>query len=126
VSSPSGERVEIAPMATEQRSFARKLRRQQTSFEDQLWQQLRGRRLGYKFRRQVPLGRYVADFICFDAKLVVELDGRQHEEQRIYDAARTAEIEAQGLVVLRFGNEQVRDELESVLACIRRALARPW
>jgi very-short-patch-repair endonuclease len=58
-----------------------------------LWQQLRGRRLlGFKFRRQVPLGGYVVDFLCLDAKLIVEIDGRQHGWQAAYDAERTKQL----------------------------------
>jgi very-short-patch-repair endonuclease len=109
-------------VTTEQRTFARKLRRQQTSFEDLLWQQLRGRRLGYKFRRQVPLGPYILDFLCFEAKLVVEIDGRQHGDRPRYDAVRTAELERQNLRVVRFSNDQVRDDLAGVLAALRQAL----
>ena len=94
-------RATFGAMTTADRTFARSLRRRQTSAEDLLWQQVRGRRIGHKFRRQVPVGCYVVDFFCFDAKLVVEIDGTQHEAEAIYDARRTAELEAQGLVVLR-------------------------
>ena len=109
-------------MTTSQRDFARTLRRRQTSAEDLLWQQLRGRRLGLKFRRQVPIAGYIVDFFCFDAKLVIELDGRQHAIEAEYDARRTAELEAHGVTILRFRNEAVRDDLGGVLARIQQAV----
>ena len=91
-------------------SLARQLRGSQTSAEDALWACLRNRRLvDAKFRRQHPMGRYVADFYCHEAHLVIELDGSAHNEeaQREYDAARQEIIEQQGITVLRFENDQV-------------------
>ncbi|NGM50780.1 DUF559 domain-containing protein [Caulobacter sp. 602-2] len=111
-------------------AMARRLRRDQTDAERLLWSALRGRRLeGFKFRRQVPIDRYVADFACLDARLVVELDGGQHAEDvgRAYDAARTEVLEACGFFVLRFWNDAVRYELDGVvdeIASVLRA-ARP-
>ncbi|PXA89934.1 endonuclease [Caulobacter sp. D4A] len=98
-------------------AMARRLRRDQTDAERLLWSVLRGRRLdGFKFRRQVPIDRYVADFVCVEARLIVELDGGQHAEDagRAYDAARTEVLEACGYVVLRFWNDAVRYELDGV------------
>ncbi len=109
-------------MATERQDFARKLRRQSTKPEDILWGLLRGGRLdGLKFRRQVPLLSYTVDFLCFQHKLVVELDGRQHDGERDYDAARTEEIERHGFVVIRFCNETVLNDRDAVIAFIREA-----
>ena len=113
-------------MSTEPRRFARALRHNQTSAEDALWQQPRGRRLaGTKWRRQVTLGPYTADFLCVAAKLIVEVDGAQHAEAFPYDAMRTREIEAQGFTVLRFTNQEVRERLDAVLARIAEALKEP-
>ena len=108
-------------MTTVQRDFARELRKRQTSAEDALWQQLRGGRLGPRFKRQVPIGPYVVDFFCFAAKLVVEVDGAQHDVEAEYDARRTAELEAQGLAVIRVRNQDVRERLDHVLDQIRSA-----
>ena len=73
------------PVPEEKRRFARHLRREITEAEDRLWQELRGRRLdGIKFRRQVPVGRYVADFLCAEATLIVEVDGSQHAKTRSF------------------------------------------
>ncbi|MDF1665550.1 MAG: DUF559 domain-containing protein, partial [Planctomycetota bacterium] len=61
--------------------FAKKLRKEQSMVEAALWKRLRNRQLGVKFRRQQPLGPYVVDFVCFEKKLILELDGEQHEDQ---------------------------------------------
>jgi very-short-patch-repair endonuclease len=110
----------------EPRQFARQLRRAATPAEDALWQALRGRRLqGLKFKRQVPVLAYTVDFFCFDRKLVVEIDGRQHDTFAAYDTNRTAELEQQGLVVVRFRNEDVLNDLDTVLRTILAAAAGP-
>ncbi|TIP33012.1 MAG: DUF559 domain-containing protein, partial [Mesorhizobium sp.] len=71
------------PVTPAKRNFARSMRREPTEAEDRLWQELRGRRLdNIKFKRQVPMGRYVADFVCAEARLIVEIDGSQHAESR--------------------------------------------
>ena len=101
---------------------ARNLRRGQTEAEQKLWARLRGRGLdGYKFRRQVPLGRFIADFACYDARLVVELDGGQHVENGDDDAARTQWLKSRGFRVLRFWNQEIFENLDGVLAVIRQA-----
>ena len=97
---------------------ARRLRRTSTEAEKLLWQKLRARQLGgAKFRRQTPIGPYIVDFVCFEHKLVLEIDGGQHNESkgRQHDIERTAWLEAQGLRVLRFWNNQVLTSLEGVL-----------
>jgi very-short-patch-repair endonuclease len=98
---------------------ARSLRRDQTGAERRLWSVLRNRQLGgCKFRRQVAIDRYFADFACIEARLIVELDGGQHADQAAYDAERSAVLEALGWQVLRFWNHQVMRELESVMETI--------
>jgi len=109
-------------MTSEQRHFARRLRRQATEPEDILWSLLRNRRLdGLKFRRQVPLLGYTLDFVCIDRRLIVEVDGRQHGWKADYDAERTAEIERFGFTVIRFRNAEIIDDRDAVLAAIRAA-----
>jgi very-short-patch-repair endonuclease len=84
-------------------SFARHLRKNSTDVERLLWQHLRGRQLEqFRFRRQRPIGKYVVDFVCLEAKLVIELDGSQHVERLAYDDARTVFLSEQGFRVLRF------------------------
>lgn len=99
---------------------ARRLRRNQTDAEELLWSRLRNRQLcGRKFRRQVPILNYIADFISTDARLIVELDGGQHTERTMEDEVRTRELEAAGYVVLRFWNGEVWENLDGVLETIR-------
>jgi len=108
--------------------MARRLRRDQTDAERRLWSRLRGRALaGFKFRRQVPIDRFVADFACIEAKLIVELDGGQHADRIAYDEARTKVLEQAGFQVLRFWNHQVLLETEGVLEDIlaHLLLSRP-
>ncbi|MFO1173096.1 MAG: DUF559 domain-containing protein [Hyphomicrobiaceae bacterium] len=98
---------------------AKHLRRQSTEAERRLWERLRGRRLeGLKFRRQVPIGRYIADFVCHDAKLIVEVDGSQHDDVVAADAERTRALEAAGYLVVRCWNNDVMAQIEAVVAMI--------
>ena len=99
-------------------TVARELRQRQTPAEEFLWRHLRNRRLNnLKLRRQTPIENtaYVVDFLCYEARLVVEVDGSIHLSQQADDAIRQANIEAQGYHVLRFRNEQLFKELNSVL-----------
>ena len=92
-----------------------------------LWERLRGSRLkGAKFKRQVPIDRYVADFYCHASKLVVEIDGKQHGWQNPYDEERTKVLEAADVHVMRFGNQEVLDDLEDVLRRIAAELRLPF
>ena len=107
---------------------ARKLRRDQTDAESVLWSYLRNRRLGgWKFRRQVPKGRYIVDFCCNDARLVVELDGSQHARQTSVerDAVRTAYLQESGYRVMRFWNNEIDEDLDAVLQAIWNKLQEP-
>ena len=102
---------------------ARELRKQSTDAENALWYFLRNRQLtGYKFRRQAPVGKYIVDFLCFERKLVVELDGGQHQERTTYDSERTKMLEARGYRVVRFWSSQIFEEIESVQEAILIAL----
>ena len=113
-------------MPNESTQFARTLRHNQTDAERELWQLLRRRELaGYKFRRQMPLGPYIADFVCLSARLIIELDGGQHGEQIAYDSERTKWLEAQSFRVFRFWNNQVFKERDAVLQTILSALTAP-
>lgn len=105
------------------RHRARQLRRNMTDAERVLWSRLRKRQLeGYRFRRQYPLGRYIVDFICLQQRLVIEIDGGQHNDQQTYDDMRTTWLEAQGYRVLRFWNNDVLDYTEAVVEIIAAAL----
>ena len=94
---------------------ARELRNNVSGTERRVWYRLRGRQLaGYKFRRQLPIGPYFADFACLSARLVVEIDGGEHHEEAI-DAHKTSYLESQGFRVVRIGASQTDQHLEEVI-----------
>jgi len=108
------------------RERARQLRRDQTDAEQALWARLRDRQLcGAKFRRQHPIGPFVADFCCPDGKLIVELDGGQHAQEAAADQKRSRLLETQGYRVLRFWNHDVLGNTAGVLERIAEALSDP-
>ncbi|MBW4547994.1 MAG: DUF559 domain-containing protein [Symplocastrum torsivum CPER-KK1] len=98
---------------------ARRLRQQLTPAEAHLWSALSRRQLaGLKFRSQHPVGRFIVDFYCPACKLVIEVDGDIHAQQKDYDSVRTEQLQAFGYQVLRFTNEDVLSDLQTVLAHI--------
>ena len=104
-------------------SLARNLRNNSTDAERQIWRSLRNRLLfSCKFRRQYPIGPYIADFVCIEKHLIVELDGGQHVDDAIRDEARTAYLQAQGYRVLRFWNNDVLSQTTAVLEAIHGAI----
>lgn len=105
--------------------FSNILRKNQTEAEEVMWQNLRNRKvLGFKFRRQHPLDKYIADFYCHEAKLVIEIDGKIHNipEQQEYDKKRSSDIEEMGIKVIRFTNKAVNEDLQEVLNAIKNSL----
>src|SRR5215469_996885 len=101
----------------------RSLRRDMTEAEQRLWQMLRSRQTeGYRFRRQVPIGGFIADFVCHAARPIVEIDGGQHDPSSEAEATRTRFLEAEGYRVLRFWNNEVLDNPEGVRGAIADAL----
>ena len=116
----------MALLSPEQLERARRLRRQDVACERRLWGALRGRRLnGLKFVRQLPIGPFIVDFACREARLVVEVDGAKHstDDEVAYDAARTAFLERQGWKVMRVWNDDVVRGLDGVLESILRDCA---
>ncbi len=100
----------------EMKSRARKLRKNATLAESNLWYTLRNRGLnGYKFHRQFLIGSYIVDFVCWEKKLVVEIDGGQHLENSQYDGNRTTYLNSRGFRVLRYWNNDVLDKTQAVL-----------
>ncbi len=88
-----------------------------------MWYLLRNRRLaGYKFRRQAPIGKYIVDFLCYERRLIIELDGGQHQEQADYDNERTRWLESKGFRVIRFWNNEMLQETDGVQEAILTAL----
>jgi very-short-patch-repair endonuclease len=98
------------------------LRRDSTQVEQILWRALREHIAPWKFRRQHPIGRRIADFACPAAKLVIELDGGQHGERQDADEQRSAELSERGYRLIRFWNNEITENIEGVLETIRRAL----
>ena len=103
------------------KEYARENRRNQTEAEEFLWRQLRGNALGVKFKRQLIILNYIADFACLEKSLVIEVDGGYHftHEQMELDAYRTEDLEKLGFKVLRFRNENIIIEIEKVLKTIQ-------
>lgn len=105
---------------------ARRLRRLETEAEKALWRLLRARQLdGFKFRRQVPIGHYVADFLCLERKPIVEVDGGKHAAAIEADDARTAYFAKLGFRVIRFWNNEVLQNMDGVLLRIVGELGKP-
>ncbi len=102
---------------------AKALRKRQTDAENILWEHLRNRRFhGLKFRRQHPLGSYIADFYCHELNLVIEADGAVHDkdEQRLYDANRTQTLTEGGVTVVRFANNDLENDISHCLNRLER------
>ena len=104
------------------RQHARNLRKNSTDAEKHLWYNLRANRLGFKFKRQVPMGTYIVDFVCLEKHLIIELDGGQHLDNQVYDLKRTDWLQLQGFKVIRFWNHDVLQQTTSVLEVILQAL----
>lgn len=96
--------------------LARTMRTEMTFSERTLWKFLRNRQiLGYKFRRQHVIGNFIVDFYCHELKLVIEVDGLSHEEQKSYDRDRQVYLENSGYSVIRFNNEEVVRNISGVI-----------
>jgi very-short-patch-repair endonuclease len=109
------------PISPQTVKRARRLRREPPFPESLLWSRLRTRQLGgLYFRRQHPVGKYIVDFYCAAAKLVIELDGESHDDRARYDEQRTGFLEAAGLRVIRFTDDEVLKSLENVVFVIAR------
>ena len=102
---------------------AGKLRKESTPAERKLWSRIRNDQLEVTFRRQPAVGKYIPDFCCPKAKLIIELDGSQHLEQAEYDAERTKYLESLDYKVIRFWNNDVIERIEGVVQEIERVIA---
>jgi very-short-patch-repair endonuclease len=118
-----GQGVGVAAMKTRHslQGFAKELRNNATEVELLLWRRLRNRQLeDVKFRRQQPIEAYIVDFVSFDKKIIIELDGGQHAKNTGYDKQRDSCLSANGFTVLRFWNSDVLENIEGVLEIIRQ------
>jgi very-short-patch-repair endonuclease len=113
------------PTAKRIRSFAKKMRREPTDAERAMWRLLRDRRLArFKFRRQAPFRNFIIDFVCFERRFIVEIDGSQHADSE-RDAARDAVLTAEGFQVVRYWNNDVLQQPSAVLEDILAKLTEP-
>jgi very-short-patch-repair endonuclease len=106
-------------------SRPQELRHAETEAEQIIWSWLRTKKLnGVKFRRQEPIGKYIVDFVSFEKKLIIEIDGGQHslEENRINDIVRTEWLQSQGFRLIRFWNNEVSSNLDGVITRIKESL----
>ena len=106
--------------------FAKQLRLNMTTSEKVLWDELKEKKIGYKFRRQHPYGKYILDFYCHELRLSIEIDGEIHssKDQKKYDNFRTSELNRCNIKELRFTNDNVKNSLEVVLAKIKKEIIR--
>jgi len=127
---PLGERIKVRgveSLKTQHKPLVKALRRRPTDAEKKLWQRLRNRQiLGAKFRRQQPFGPYILDFYCAESKLAIELDGGQHGGPKVAgeDKQRDEYLKQEGVVVLRFWNNQLFYEFEAVIEMIYTTLEK--
>jgi very-short-patch-repair endonuclease len=121
--------VRLKPLSDKRRDkklrrFARSLRKSSTETEKLLWGRIRNRQLGVKFKRQEPIGEYVVDFVCYEKKVIIELDGGQHMEST-KDAERDRSFAANGCRVLRFWDSDIWKNREGVIQVIMREIGEP-
>ena len=115
----------VAKMAKTSIILARSLRRRQTDAERLLWRHLQSKQLeGFKFRRQAPIGKYIVDFVSFERKLIVEVDGGQHAVEIEKDQERENWLFTQGFNTVKFWNNEVLQNLEGVLEAIRDGIVK--
>jgi very-short-patch-repair endonuclease len=119
----SANYLTVPPKPPLSRDVARSLRTNQTEAEQKLWSRLRRKQIrGLKFRRQFSIGPFYADFVCLNARLVIELDGSQHADQTVRDNNRSKFLQDAGYTVLRFWNHEIFGEIDEVVQRIANAL----
>jgi very-short-patch-repair endonuclease len=106
---------------------AQTFRKTMTEGEQKLWSRLRGKQLEYYFRRQTPIGKYIVDFVCWKEKLIVEIDGSQHETRsgKEHDRIRDQFLQQQGFRILRFHSVEVLDNTDGIIEAIYQVLMNP-
>ena len=105
----------IIPYNPKLREFARQLRNNSTLSEVLLWKQIKGKALGVEFKRQVPMLEYIVDFYCQEIGLAIEVDGNIHDFRYLEDTQRQQEIEKYGVIFIRFSNEEIKNNMFSVI-----------
>ena len=112
----------IIPYNPKLREFARQLRNNSTLSEVLLWKQIKGKALGVEFKRQVPMLEYIVDFYCQEIGLAIEVDGNIHDFRYLEDAQRQQEIEKYGVIFIRFSNEEIKNNMFSVILSLERKI----
>jgi very-short-patch-repair endonuclease len=105
-----------------QKERTRFLRKNMTDSERKVWSYLSRDQMGVRFRRQVPMGIYIVDFVCFTPQLIVECDGGQHQSQKMYDQKRDHFLQGLGFKVLRFWNNDILGNMNGVFDVIERTI----
>jgi very-short-patch-repair endonuclease len=105
--------------------YAKDLRKNMTGVERFFWQRIKNKQLGFKFRRQQRIGSYIVDFVCLEKRLIIELDGGQHNEDRNIekDVSRDKWLEGEGYIIFRFWNNEVLENIEGVVEKIHSYLS---
>ena len=107
-------------------AVARGLRKNSTDAERLLWRHLKAKQLdGLKFRQQEQIGRFIADFVCYEKRLIIEADGGQHAQEKEKDEERTQWLNSQGFTVLRFWNNEILTNIEGVMEVIQMHCQHP-
>ena len=114
----------VRPFKQRATARAKELRSSATTPEQLLWQCLKGRKLGHRFSRQMPIGPYFADFLCRELKFIIELDGTSHDQNVSHDNQRDAYCRSLGFQILRISNDDVMTNLEGVVLHIKTTLAQ--
>ena len=109
----------IIPYNPKLREFAKQLRNNSTLSEVLLWKQIKGKALGVEFKRQVPMLEYIVDFYCQEIGLAIEVDGNIHDFRYLEDAQRQQEIEKYGVIFIRFSNEEIKNNMFSVILSLK-------
>jgi very-short-patch-repair endonuclease len=125
---PHGEGDGIENYSKKTLNFAKELRKSQTNAEGLLWYYLKNKQLGgYKFKRQQPIDKYIVDFVCFEKKLIIELDGSQHNEDKNikHDKIRDSFLRSLGFTILRFWNDEIFTNCFNILDFILHKLENP-
>src|SRR3989344_5442309 len=112
----------IKPIPKEKLEFLRKLRNNPTPWESKLWDHLKDKNLGFRFKRQVYIGGYLVDVCCYERKLVIEIDGGYHRSRKIQDKQRSEFLQREGYKILRIWNYEIDKDINKVLNKIIKSL----
>ena len=112
-------RNKIIPYNPNLKSRARKLRKDSTLSEILLWKQIKKKRLGFEFHRQLPIDNYIVDFYCHELKLAIEIDGDSHDHNGEYDIKRQKKLEKLGVEFIRFNDKFIKKDLDGVLKLLK-------